>query len=265
VYFTGIDASGTPGVFKVRAASGNAEVATLAAGSPFVTPLGIATSTDGGRLYVADPGAGDASGADAGEIFWVDAASGASGPVAGGEATLARGLDVVRDAAGTDLIVFAGADRADGKPGVFKLAAHGGQVSVVAKGSPLVDPSGVAIADDGRVFVCDTLASPDKTTTVFKIEDGFVAPFFTGLHAGYPCGLALTRDGQTLFVIAKSAETGMDEVVGLDAASAAVVTRSAGIAGHTEAGGLHRARGADAFAFVEGSDQGAGAVFLLKR
>jgi hypothetical protein len=262
VYFTSVDASGRPGVFKVGARNG-ARIAPVAAGAPFVAPLGIATGTSGARLYVTDPGAGDPSGTDGGQIFSVDPTSGAVLPVSGGEGMLPRGVEVLRDAAGADQIVFSGIDTADGQPGVFKLPARGGQASALLKGSPLVDPSGVAVTDAGEVFVCDPLSSPDKTATIFKIEDGFASPLVTGLRAGYPCGLALTRDAGTLFVLTRSTAASRDEVTAITLSSGAVTALPTGAGDHDEPGGLHRAKGADVFAFVDGKAQETGAVSLL--
>ncbi|AUX25937.1 uncharacterized protein SOCEGT47_064900 [Sorangium cellulosum] len=265
VYFTAIDASGRAGVFKASA-RGEARAVEVAVGPPFVAPLGIATSTDGGRLFVADPGAGSAADRDAGHVFAIDPTGGAVAPVQGGEGLVARALEVVRAADGEDRILVSGRDPADGQPGVFSLPARGGDVAVIARGSPLADPSGVAAAGAGDrdVFVCDPLASPDGTATIFRIEDGFVSPFATGLHAGYPCGLALTRDGAALFVLTRDVARGADEIVRIDVASGARSSIEIGARGHDEPGGLHRAKGADVFAFVDHRAQETGSVFLLR-
>ncbi|WP_437607134.1 hypothetical protein WMF20_40730 [Sorangium sp. So ce834] len=267
VYFTGIDADGRAGVFRTSA-RGGAGSTEIAVGPPFVAPLGIAASADGGRLFVADPGAGsaaldDAGALDAGALFAIDMPGGAVAPVRGGEGMRARGLEIVRGADGEERIVFSGRDREGGQPGVFALPARGGEASAIATGSPLVDPSGVAVAGGGAVFVCDTLASPDRTATIFRIEDGFVSAFATGLHVGYPCGLALTRDDAALLVLARDVARGADEVVRIEVASGARSATPTGAPGHDEPGGLHRAKGADVFAFVDHRAQEQGSVFLL--
>ncbi|WP_437333675.1 hypothetical protein [Sorangium sp. So ce394] len=263
VYFTAIDAGGRAGVFRTSARGGGAGSTEIAAGPPFVAPLGIAASADGGRLFVADPGAGGAALDDAGALFAIDLPGGAVAPVRGGEGMRARGLEVARGADGEERIVFSGRDREGGQPGVFALPARGGEASAIATGSPLVDPSGVAVAGGGDVFVCDTLASPDRTATIFRIEDGFVSAFAAGLHVGYPCGLALTRDDAALLVLARDVARGVDEVVRIEVASGARSATAAGAPGHDEPGGLHRAKGADVFAFVDHRAQEQGSVFLL--
>ncbi|WP_437925856.1 hypothetical protein WMF37_43470 [Sorangium sp. So ce291] len=272
VYFTGVDASGRAGVFKVSA-RGGASAAAIAVGPPFVAPLGIAASADGGRLFVADPGAGSSALDDAGALFAIELPGGAVAPIQGGEGLRARGLEVAHSADGEARLVFSGRAREGGQPGVFSVPARGGEASAIATGSPLVDPSGVAVARGGDVFVCDTLASPDGTATIFRIEDGFVSPLATGLHVGYPCGLALTRDEAALFVLARDVSRGAGEVVRIEVASGARSTMATGAARHGEPGGLHRAKAADVFAFVEASadafvDHGAeeqGSVFLLSQ
>jgi hypothetical protein len=262
VYFTGVAPNGRAGVFKASA-RGGASVSEIAAGPPFVAPLGLATSMAGHRLFVADPGASGSALGGAGDLFAIDLGNGAVTPVPGGEGWLARGLEVVSDAAGEEQIVFSGRDPEGGQPGVFRLPARGGQASAVAKGAPLVDPSGVAAARQGDLFVCDTLAGPGGTAMIFRIEDGFVSPLVTGLHTGYPCGLALTRDDAALLVLARNAARGADEVIRIEVATLARSTLGAVTPGHDEPAGLHRAKSADVFALVDHEAQEDGAVFLL--
>ncbi|WP_437732285.1 hypothetical protein [Sorangium sp. So ce1335] len=264
VYFTGVDAGGRAGVFRVSA-RGGASAAAIAAGPPLVAPLGIAASAGGGRVFVADPGAGSSALDDAGALFAIELPGGALAPIRGGEGHAARGLEVVRGADGEEQLVFSGRDREDGQPGVFFLPAGGGEARAIAKGSPLVDPSGVAIAGGGDVFVCDTLAGPDGAATIFRIEDGFVSPFATGLRAGYPCGLSLTRDDAALLVLTRDATRGAAEVVRIELSSGARSTVATGAAGHGEPGGLHRAKAADVFAFVEHGAKEQDSVFLLSQ
>src|SRR5690242_771897 len=79
IYFTATGPKG-PGVFQVPAAGGAAvEIAT---GAPFAEPVGIAISSDGRQLYVADP--------KAGQIFVVPVAGGAPAALSGTEKTAPR-------------------------------------------------------------------------------------------------------------------------------------------------------------------------------
>jgi DNA-binding beta-propeller fold protein YncE len=265
VFFTGISGNGQVGVFK-KAANGAGDITPVATGSPFVAPFGLATSTDGTKLYVADLGADDiTAGTDAGKLFEVVVTGGAVTPVAGSDAVLPRGLEVYRDAQGADRIVFSGVDPADGVPGVFELPVAGGTPTAIAKGSPFADPGGVAIAATGEIYACDTLSRADKTATVFTIARGVVNELVSGLHVGFPCGIALSRDGATLLVAARGATTGTDELAVIDVATQAVTTVTTGLDGLDEPAGMHRAKEVDVFAFADSKAGGTGQIFLVTK
>ena len=79
IYFTATGPHG-PGVFRVPAASG--PVTEVYTGTPFVAPKGIAFSTDGHYLYVADPSAGMG-----GQVFRLAHGGGLPSPVRGSAGT----------------------------------------------------------------------------------------------------------------------------------------------------------------------------------
>jgi hypothetical protein len=142
IYFTAVDPVNGPGVFKVPADGSNTTPTAVKVGDPFAAPFGISTSSDGTQLYIADPGAVDpTSNVDIGLIFAMPAGGGTPVALAGSEQTRARSLDVVKEGS-ADVIYFTGIDKTDSSPGIFKMPASGGSVSVVAKGSPFLDPSG---------------------------------------------------------------------------------------------------------------------------
>src|SRR5262249_44003263 len=111
LYFVA-DGPNGPGVFSV-ASMGTAEAAALAVGAPFETPIDIAESTDGNTLYVVDIGAEDDSNIMSikkGRIFSVASAGGTPSAIAAADGTSPRGLALVKDAGGGDVIYFTGVD-----------------------------------------------------------------------------------------------------------------------------------------------------------
>ena len=126
VYFTAIGTDGAAGVFKVAARGG--AVTPLFTGPPLVSPFGIAISSDGSRLFVADPAAQTSN--DEGAIFSLPTSGGSPSIVAGTDGVVPRSLETVGDT-----LYFSGVDKSDGVAGVFSLSLSGGGPAVVIKGS----------------------------------------------------------------------------------------------------------------------------------
>jgi hypothetical protein len=263
LFFTGIGANGQAGVFKVAVGSG--DVDPLVTGAPFVAPFGIAINTTGSALFVTDLGADDPmAGTDAGHIFEVTTAAAVVTPVPGSAAVLPRGVEIFQDAQAAEHIIFTGIDVIDGRPGVFDLPVDGGTPTVIAKGAPFADPSGVAVTATGEVYVCDTLSNPDRTATVFVVEQGIVNEVVKGLHIGYPCGIALTRDDSKLLAVTRGATTGTDQVLVVDLKTKSTATLTANIDAYNEPAGMHRAKNVDVFAFTDSKAEGTGMLFLMQ-
>jgi len=259
VYFTAISALGEAAVFK--APCGGA-IATLAEGDPLVAPFNIATSTDGNEIYVADPAAEDDNDLK-GAIFRIPSDGGTPVAIPGTVGTMPRGLEV-RAEGGADEIWFTGVDPADGLPGVFKIATAAGALEVVAKGAPFRDPSGIALTADGTAYVTDTDAAGNRMSTFFEVKAGVPLELISGLEVGYPAGVAVTTDGQTLYVSGIDAVTQTDAVFVVNIASQGVMSFTMGLESFTEAAGLHRAKNADVFAWSDASAQGSGTVYILQ-
>lgn len=264
IYFTAIDPIEGPGVFKAPADGSNLTPVKVAAGNPFVAPFGIAIGTDGNQLYVADPGAD--AGNDRGEIFVLPVGGGTPAALSGSADTVPRSLEIIKE--GTiDVIYFTGNDKADGQPGVFKIPVTGGTVTAVAKGAPFVDPSGIAVAADGTTYVADTISSLSHTANIIKVDkNGTATTFLTDLKVGYPCGVALSQDEQTLLISALDKDKATDVLLQIDIGngmSKDPVTM--GIDTFYESAGLHRAKGKNVFAWADSSagPQG-GRVFVVK-
>jgi DNA-binding beta-propeller fold protein YncE len=264
LYFTAVGENG-PTVFK--AAIGGAPAA-LHEGDPFVSPFGIAISTDGQQLFVSDPGAD--SGNDLGQLFVLPTAGGAPTALAGTEDTVPRSLEVANED-GQDQIYFTGTNKTDGQPGVFKVSAAGGAVTTVVKGSPLRDPSGIVVAKSGTIFVADTIGSDGRVANIVVVKDGVATIFATGLAVGYPCGIALSTDETTLFVSALDPLTLTDAIAVISTVTGEYSLVSQGANGTTnigeffESAGLHRAKNANIFAWADSSAGPAGGkVFVVR-
>jgi hypothetical protein len=245
-YFTALGMNG-PGVFSVNAGGGAAK--ELFSGPPLVAPFGLSVSTDGTTLFIADPGISDdpnmANGIDAkGAIYSLSAQGGNPTAIPAFSGTQPRGLDVIAPmGAMSDSIYFSGRDANDGKPGLFVAGANGGGLQALAKGAPFVDPSGVAVAVNGDVYVVDTVPqSGGAGARVIKVSGNVATELVTGLQVGYPAGAALVRSDSLLLVSGNDAVTGTSVVYSVDVVMKTVSQFSMGIGSNTDSGGLHRAR-----------------------
>ncbi len=269
IYLTAVDPTNGPGVFKVPADGSATTPVAVLAGAPFAAPFGIAISTDGKTLYIADPGATDSTGVDQlGVIFSLPIGGGTATAVTGTAGTEVRSLEIAQSG-GADTIFFTG-HTAAGVPGVFKVAAAGGTVATVAMGAPFVDPSGITIASDGTMYVADTTAvgAPGgATASIIKIDTtGNATSFLSGLAVGYPAGIALSLDGKTMLLSSLDATKYTDQLAQITVATAALGTPiTMNINTFTEAAGMHRAKTVNVFAWADSSAgaQG-GQVFSVK-
>jgi sugar lactone lactonase YvrE len=213
-----------------------------------VAPLGLAISTDGATVFVGD--AGDEDGAleeKSGAIFAVTTADGALSRITATDGFSVKGLEVT-DEDGTDVVTFTGSDPADGAPGVFRLVD--GAVTLVAKGEPFADPSGVTVKSDGAIYVVDTKAGDDGLGTLVKVVDGTATTITRGLRAGMPAGISLNLDESAVFLSTLTIDN-QALVTVVDPTTGEVVgTVNSGLEGNDEAGGLHRAKGSEAYAWA---------------
>jgi sugar lactone lactonase YvrE len=257
VYFTAIATdTGAPAVFTASASGG--AVRKLADGAPLVTPFGIAISDDGQKLYIADSGADNGEDAGKGAIFSLSVQGGMPTVVAGSENSQARGLEIDK---GT--LFFTGRN-AEGRSGLFKLPADGGMTAVVAVGEPFAAPSGVAIAQDGSLYVADS--DSVSGAAVYRVPAAGGAPELIKdqIGLGYPAGVALSKDSSTLLISGRAPGAGTDVVyrVKLSDKSSTEIVDTVG--NFEEAAGLHRAKGADVFAWADRFANNTGTVFVLK-
>jgi hypothetical protein len=183
--------------------------------------------------------------------------AGAPSLLGGTDGYLPRGLAIN----GSD-VVFTGIDPANGKAGVFSIAGAGGNVTTILEGDPFVDPSGVATSGSAT-FVVDTIAS-GYHGTIFAVTGANAVPIATNIYAGYPAGIAVTSDGQTLLASSAAGAGGQLLKVAIGGGTASSVAPGA-IATSTEPAGLRRAHGGCAYAFVDSAAGGTGAVYLVTK
>ena len=241
----------THSLWSVPFGGGNAS--ELATG--FAAPLGIAVSPTEELVYVGDSAderldeseLGDQD-LGTGALFTVPFAGGAPTRITSVDGFSIRAMEI--DDAGTSLW-FTGKDPADGAPAVAQLALDDNTVTVVAKGEPLADPNGIAI--DGEIaYVVDTSASPDGNAAVMKVDGSDVIALAGGIRAGMPAGIALNGDRTALFVSSLDKDNNAQVTV-VDIATGATSTVNDGLEGNDEAGGLHRARDTESFAWAGSS------------
>ena len=241
-YYTASNANGR-GVFRTSVS--DSKNAVVFVGAPFVNPRGLAISSDDQNIYVADPKA-----KGNGCIFGQSVNGGTPQVLSGTTGYKPRGLEVANQN-GADMIYFTGQDPQDGQQGVFKISAAGDKApQIVAKGAPLVSPDSVAIASiSGDVYVTDNKAGGKGQGRVWKISGGQVTSLVDRAWLGNPAGVALTLDEQTLLVSALQTKKGQAKVIVVNLKTAEQNSVTKVIGENPLAGGLHRARNSNSFAW----------------
>jgi sugar lactone lactonase YvrE len=259
VYFTAIANDGTGAVFLSRASGGGAT--RIDSGGMLISPSGITVSPDGKQLFIADPAVDDETAEHYGAILALPVTGGVPTILAGTQGTRPHGLAV----AGTTLF-FTAAGGDSGAPGVYSIPLAGGQVTTVAAGPPFTDPNGIAIAQNGEAYVSDTTASPSKFAAVIKVAAGRATTLVTDLGVGYPAGIALTQDESAVLV------SGLDPAMQTDVVyrirlgpTPQTITFNQAISAFSEPAGLHRAAGADIYAWADSLANGTGTVYTLSK
>ena len=249
-YFLAIGANG-PTLFQVASTGG--PVSAIASGAPFVSPGGLAVSTDGRQIYVADRYA-FAPGGLTGRVFVVPSTGGTPRPVPGTEGFSPRGIEVVAGGDGQDVVYFSGSNPHANQVGIYSFSA-GGAPAAVFEGYPLIEPDGLTISRSGDVYVADRGDTP-FTGGVFKISSGVVTRVVNSMRPGTPAGLALSFNESRLLVSTLQPYRTRAQVLTVDlrtnesSAMTDVVGENAG------AGGIHRAKDKEVYAWAGVADNG---------
>jgi uncharacterized protein (DUF2164 family) len=111
------------------------------------------------------------------------------------------------------------------------------------------------------------VASGSSLASVIAVHGGKASVFVPDLGVGYPAGCALVQDESALLVsgIDKTTRTDVVYRIGPLGASPQVTSFSKTIGAYYEAAGLHRALGADVYAWADSSANGSGTVYLLSK
>jgi DNA-binding beta-propeller fold protein YncE len=149
---------------------------------------------------------------------------------------------------------------------VFKLASSGGTATVLAKGTPLVDPDGVAVTKSGSVYVADRSAAGSGNGQVFKVADQQATPIVAKVKTGNPAGIALTQDDSALLVSAFQADKANDQVLVVNLNNLTTSSVTAVVGENHSAGGVHLIPSGkqNVFAWADLSAGGVGTVYRIE-
>jgi hypothetical protein len=256
VYFTALAADGTGGVFQATANGAR----RLDSGGLLVAPMSITISEDGKELFIADPANDNDTTQQYGAVFVLPVGGGTPSILSGTQGLIPRGVDV----SGQDLY-FTGGATATGPAGVYRVEVSGGMATTIASGGPFVDPSGLAVTSAGDIYVVDTVAAASRLASIIKVHEGSASAFVTDLGVGYPAGIALVQDESALLVSGLDPSSSTDLVYRIDSISGSPVVSSFNttINAFFEPAGLHRAHGADIYAWADSLANNTGTVYTL--
>jgi sugar lactone lactonase YvrE len=262
-YFIALDPNQNPSVFTVASSGGTPTV--LASGDPLAAPFGIDVSTDGSQLVLADSSALDSAGLDHGCLFTLGAtAAGTPAQISSTTGYQPRSVVIVQEN-NVDVAYFTGHDPSDAAPGVFKVALGGGAVSIVAKGTGFADPSGLAVAANGTVYVADSIATENGHAQLLKVTAGTVSVVIADMAVGYPAGVALSKDETAILVSALDPATQTDIVIHYDLTANTQSVFNTTISAFSESAGLKRARNVDTFVWADSHANGGGTVYIVNK
>lgn len=227
IYFVGRGAEGV-GLYQVAVDGG--EPASVLVGDPFVDPRGVVVSHDREMLYVADPKV------DGGGALIAVALSDFTAEILEPTLGLAPTAVEIRELGDQDEILFAGTTTR-GAPAVFSLE-EGGATARIEQSRGLVAPDGLAIANDGTLFVAD---SRGDEGVVLRFDGSGSNVVDAQLRLGSPAGLALLTDGQAALASSMNPSTATSQVAITFLGTGKHAVFDDVIGANQASGGLHRA------------------------
>jgi DNA-binding beta-propeller fold protein YncE len=260
-YFIALTPEGA-GIFR-SGAPGDGPVRVLASGPPLTAPFGLDVTSDGKTLVIADAGAqvGE-DGEDRGQLLTLAVEGGAPSILPGTSGYAPRAVVVMSGSDG-DQIYFTGTTPGERMPGVFRIRASGGPVTVLAQGAPFTDPSGIAVSGGGDVFVVDTARQESDQARLIEVQASGATVLLDAIRVGFPAGVALSQDEKTLLISALDPGNRTDVVIRYRIESRETEHISGGIASFSEPAGLHRAKKADTYIWADSSANGGGTVYVI--
>jgi len=258
IYFTALTAEGVPAIYTGSANGGAVRV--LHEGAPLSSPFSIAISEDGKTLFVADGSAENGpEGEEDGAVFTLPAAGGAPAVLTGTAGKNPRGVEVHGDS-----VYFTG--KFEGQAAVYKTGLGGGEPQALVRGEPLREPSGITITKGGDVFFVDAYADNATGAAVLKVAGGKAEVVRDGFAVGHPAGLATVSDDSALLLSGLDAQKLTDIVARIPIGGPGEVKTFTDVIGEfSESAGLHRAKGADVFAWADSRAGETGTVYVLRK
>lgn len=149
---------------------------------------------------------------------------------------------------------------------MFRVPPDGGDVETLATGEPFSEPTGVAVTNDGTVYVVDADAATDERgeAAVMRLRDDEVETVIDGIGAGPAAGIAVTLDAGTLLVSGLDPESRRDRVYVLDTKSRKLAQIVEPFDSFSRAAGLHRAHDANVFAWADSEANDSGTVYRVR-
>lgn len=250
------DTPAQPAVFIVRGQA----LSTLYTGSQLNNPIDLDVTPDGLHTIVADSLHFNDQGDEVGGALLRLSLDGGDPDV------LATGYQPrAVTVASSGAIYFSGRDPDTGAVGVFRVTE--GDVETIHLGPPLVDPSGIAVFQDGSVLVADPrlgeTEDPDLAATmtsasgVVLLKDGTARVFAQGFQTGYPAGIALTTAESHLVVSGQGPDsTNQVYIFDVHSPETSPYVERAFAAQSWSSGGLHRAHTSNQFVWCDRAANG---------